>query len=579
MQHRTRAVWIVVLLAMGYTVISFNLIQIQLVEHERFRQMAIENHLRRETIPPKRGDILDCEGNILAQTHPVYDVRLDGQKLDHPEVNLPRLEEALSAPAGSLTAAFDARNRYQLIAQNVEDLTVARLRDLKLNCLIFQPRDERYPNNEMAAHVIGFVGDDGHGLAGMEKEMDGWLSGKPGERWVEQDAKRKAIAGYQPRTVPVIDGDNVTLTINMAIQHVVEDALDQIVQNDQPNGACIIVMDPRTGAILGMGSRPTYDPNDRRTFAPEAVRNRCITDMFEPGSIFKIITLAAALNEGTVNLQTPVFCENGSFLYAGKILRDDEPNGWLSVEEVLAKSSNIGFAKIAMNDVHEDNLYKYARAFGIGQRTGILHNQDESAGLLRPENEWSALSITRLPMGQEVGATAIQMATAMCVIANGGNLVAPHLALKVTDAAGRTVHVFQPPIVRQVIAGETAEDVAAALHQVTVDGTAKNVRVPGHSYACKTGTAQKFVDGAYSHTKFVSSFLGFMPVENPSFVALVMVDEPHNGKIYGADVSGPVFASMAEQLAQIMNIPPDLPIPPEAPVAGPVLSANTPSNP
>jgi len=580
MQHRTRAIWIVVFLAIGYTVISFNLIQIQLVEHDKFWRMAIENHLHPETIPPKRGAILDCEGNILAQTHLVYDVRLDGQKLDHPDLNLPKLEEALLAPAGSLAAAFDPHNRYQLIAQNVEDATVTRLRDLNLGCLIFEPRDERYPNNELAAHVLGFIGDNGHGLAGMEKEMDKVLTGVPGERWVEQDAKRKEIAGYQTQATPAIDGDDVTLTINMAIQHVVEDALDQIVQNDQPNGACIIVMDPHTGAILGMGSRPTYDPNDRQTYAPDAVRNRCITDMVEPGSIFKIITLAAALNEGAVNLQTPVFCENGSFLYAGKTLHDDEPNGWLPVEEVLAKSSNIGFAKIALNYVHEDNLYNYARAFGIGQKTGILHNQDESAGLLRPLTKWSALSITRIPIGQEVGVTAMQVATAMSVIANGGKLVAPHLALKVTDpATGRTVQLFQPRVIRQVIASDAAEDVAQALHQVTVDGTAKDIHVPGHSFAGKTGTAQKFVDGAYSHTKFVSSFIGFMPVENPAFVALVMVDEPHTTKYYGAEVSGPVFASMAEQLAQIMNIPADLPLPAPAPAPGPVLSANTPSNP
>jgi cell division protein FtsI (penicillin-binding protein 3)/stage V sporulation protein D (sporulation-specific penicillin-binding protein) len=578
MQHRTRAIWVVVFLALGYTVISFNLIQIQLVDHARYWRMAIENHLHPETIPPKRGSILDCEGNVLAETHLIYDVRLDGQKLPDPAANLPKIEEALLAPAGSIATAFDPRNRYQLIAQSVEDAALTRLQALKLNCLIYEPRDERYPNNELAAHVLGFVGDDGHGLAGMEKEMDSVLTGKPGERWVEQDAKRKEIAGYQTRTTPAVDGYNVTLTLNMAIQHVVEDALDQIVQTDQPNGACIIVMDPHTGAILGMGSRPTYDPNDRQTFKPEAVRNRCITDMVEPGSIFKIITLSAALNEGAVNLQTPVFCENGSFPYAGKILKDDEPNGWLPVEEVLAKSSNIGFAKIALNYVHEDNLYKYARAFGIGQRTGLFHNQDESAGLLRPLDRWSALSITRIPIGQEVGVTAIQVTTAMSVIANGGNLVTPYLAAKVTDESGRTVQEFQPHVIRQVIASDTAEDVAHALHQVTIDGTAKGVQIPGHSYAGKTGTAQKFVDGAYSHTKFVSSFIGFMPVENPAFVALVMVDEPHTTKYYGAEVSAPVFASMAQQLAQIMNIPADLPLPAPQPAAGPVLSANTPSH-
>jgi len=337
------------------------------------------------------------------------------------------------------------------------------------------------------------------------------------------------------------------------------------------------VMDPQTGEILAMASRPNYDPNDRKTFKPETVRNRCITDMVEPGSIFKIITLSAALNEGLVNLNTQVFCENGSFYYAGRELKDDEPNGWLPVEEVMAQSSNIGFAKIALNYLHEDKLYKYATAFGIGQHTGLFQQQSESAGLLRPVSKWSALSITRIPMGQEVAATPIQLVTAMSVIANGGRLLVPRLTRQVTDESGRVVKVCQPQVVRQVISTNAARDVAKALEQVTIDGTAKRVHIQdstgaGWSFAGKTGTAQKFVDGAYSHTQFVSSFIGFMPAEDPAFVALVMVDNPHTKDYYGAAVSAPVFANIARQVAQIMNIPPDLPAPVPPP---PVLSSTT----
>ena len=582
MQHRTRAIWILVFLACGFTAISFNLIQIQLVEHEKYWRMAIENHTHPEAIPPRRGAFFDADGNILAQTQRVYDIRLDGQelKLEHPEINLPKIADALGLPAQGLIDTFNPRNRYQLIAHDVEDGEAEKLRALKLDCVITEPHDRRfYPNNELAAHVLGFVDDNGHGLAGMEKEMDKLLCGTPGERLVERDGKKHDIEAYKIRETPAINGDNVTLTIRMAIQHVVEDQLDQIAQTYQPEAAYIIVMDPQTGEILAMGSRPNYDPNNRNGLKPEYVRNRCITDAVEPGSIFKIITLAGALNEGLINLDTQIFCENGSLYYDGKELRDDEPHGWLPVEEVMAQSSNIGFAKIAMTYLHEDKLYKYATAFGVGQRTGIFSDQGESAGLLRPVNKWSGLSITRIPMGQEVLATPIQLVTAMSVIANGGRLVVPQLVKQISDSTGQPLKVYPPRVVRQVISADAANEVAKALEQVTIDGTASKVKIQdatgaGWSYAGKTGTAQKFVDGAYSHTQHVASFIGFMPAEDPAFVCLVMVDDPKTKDYYGAEVSAPVFANIARQVAQIMNIPPDLPAPATAPAA-PILSSNS----
>jgi len=224
--------------------------------------------------------------------------------------------------------------------------------------------------------------------------------------------------------------------------------------------------------------------------------------------------------------------------------------------------------------LHEEKLYQYATAFGIGQRTGLFTQQMESPGIFRPVSKWSALSITRIPMGQEVGATPMQLVTAMSVIANGGRLVVPRLTRQVSDETGQVLKVYQPQIVRQVVSADAAAAVAKALEQVTIDGTAKDVHIQdasgrGWSYAGKTGTAQKFVEGAYSHTQFVSSFIGFMPAEDPAFVALVMVDDPQTKKYYGAEVSAPVFASIAKQMAQILNIPPDL----SAPV--PVLSSNS----
>ena len=506
-------------------------------------------------------------------------LRLDG-KMVKPQHDLPLIAAALQMPVQNLTAVFRPTDRDQLITTNLDDRVVTKLKALKLNSLILISHGERvYPNNELAAHALGFVDQNGLGMAGTEKEMDKLLSGVPGERWVEQDARHNEIAGYQTRETPATDGYDVTLTLNMTIQHIVEDELDQIVQSYSPAAAYIIVMNPNTGEILAMGSRPNFDPNDRKSFTHDRIDNRCITAMVEPGSIFKIITLAGALNEKMVTLDTPIFCENGSYFYGGRTLRDDEPNGTLPVEEVLAQSSNIGFAKIAVNYLHEDNLYKYAKAFGIGQRTGIFQKQDESPGLLRPVNKWSALSITRIPMGQEVGATPLQMVDAMSVIANGGRLMKPRLISKVTDSDSQVVKVFEPQVIRQVISPDAARDVAKALQQVMIDGTAKTIKVKGYSAAGKTGTAQKFVEGAYSHTQFVSSFIGFVPAQDPQFVALVMVDDPKTKHYYGAEVSAPVFADMAAQVAQILNIPEDQPEPdpaaPTTPVPPPVLSSTT----
>jgi len=588
MQHRTRALWIMVMLACGFTLISFNLIQIQLVQHVKFTRMAIKAHMDVVTIQPKRGALLDADGNVLAQTQRVYDVRLDGALFskEHPETNLKPLAKALQVPPESI--AWNPHDRYILIAHDVEDSVIENVQALKLHSLMIEARDRRvYPNNYLAAHVLGFTDEKGHGLAGMEKQMDAVLRGEPGERYVERDALKHEIALYDTHDTPAIDGDDVTLTIRTAIQHVVDDQLDQIVQNYSPDAAYIIVMDPHTGEIMAMGSRPTYDPNNRADFKPQNIRNRCVTDPVEPGSIFKIITLAGALNEGMINLDTQIFCENGCFTYAGRELHDDnEHHAWLPVEEVMAQSSNIGFAKIALNYLHEQKLYDYATAFGMGERTGLFADQGETPGFLRPVNKWTALSITRVPMGQEVLASPIQLVTAMSVIANGGRLMAPMLARQITDPTGRVIQTLQPRLVRRVISPAAASEVAEALHQVTVDGTAKLVKITDanggqYLYAGKTGTAQKWINGeGYSHTQHVSSFVGFMPVQAPAFVALVMIDSPHTAahQDYGSEVSAPVFANIARQMAQIMNIPADIPAPrPLVPsISAPALSSNTP---
>ncbi|SDU28871.1 cell division protein FtsI (penicillin-binding protein 3)/stage V sporulation protein D (sporulation-specific penicillin-binding protein) [Verrucomicrobium sp. GAS474] len=579
MTFRGRALTVFVCLAFGFTVISWRLVQIQLVEHDKYWRLAVEKHCDRIELPARRGLILDAHGQTLAQTGVLHNVAVDGRNLLHPEKTLPEMERLLKLPAGALAPKFSAEKRYQVL---VTDVTEDQMNDLKNfeiakraewrreilaantadakkvvgqldRFLIFEDHYLRsYPNGTYASHLVGFLDNTGKGVAGVEKAMDAALRGVSGEQWIERDARGREITGYRGRDQQPVDGSSVMLTLDLAVQNIVEDGLDKIDKKYHPAATYAIVMRPQTGDILALSNRPTYDPNNRRGVAMANFRNRCLTDMVEPGSTFKIVTLAAVLNEGLMGLDSKIFCENGRFFYADKWLHDDEPSGLLTLTEVLARSSNIGFAKLGL-ELGKDRLYDYARRFGFGRQTGVLPGQGESAGTLRPVSLWSNLSPTRVPMGQEVSATPLQMAVAMSVVANRGSLVKPRLVMQVNDAQGRVAQYFPPTVVRSVIGTETAKQVSHALANVVLEGTAKGKINPALHAAGKTGTAQKFVNGTYNSGKYVASFIGFVPEEDPQFVLVVMVDEPH-GAIYGAQVSAPAFSDMATQIAQVMNV-------------------------
>jgi cell division protein FtsI (penicillin-binding protein 3)/stage V sporulation protein D (sporulation-specific penicillin-binding protein) len=557
--HRERALYVVLFLAMGFTVISMRLVQIMMIDHEKYEDLAIQNHWRRIELPARRGEIVDCNGNVLAQTQILHDVRLDGRKLKNPTESLSKIARTLGLDPRALVNGFDPQNRYWLLKEDVADATITALKDLKIPNLIYVEKFCRsYPNSSHASHAIGFLGNQNRGVSGVEKEMDRYLRGIPGERWIEKDGRRQEIAAYRRKDLPPTDGLTVVLTLDLAIQHVVEEQLDKIMAKYQASAAYAIVVRPKTGEILAMANRPTFDPNQRRQIAVAAMRNRCVTDCVEPGSTFKIVTIAGALNEKLISLDTPVYCENGSFFYGGHYLRDHEPYGMLSVEQVLANSSNIGTAKIALEQLHDDRLYEYVTAFGFGRPTGVFSGQSEAAGILRPLSKWSKLSVTRVCIGQEVAATPMQMIMAMSAIANGGRLMAPRLIKQVNDSSGKPLEIYPPKVLRQVIAPETAGQVAQALMSVVSDnGTAPKAKVPGFSVAGKTGTAQKFINGNYSREKYLSSFIGFLPVEDPQFVVLVMVDEPKGREYYGGQVAAPAFSEMSQQIAQYLNLVPN----------------------
>lgn len=556
MNHRQRALYVIVFLSFGFTLISLRLVQIMVVDHDKYQDIAIKTHLRRIELEPRRGNIVDATSSPLAQTKVITDIYLDCRNLKDSEDTLRKIAEPLELPAATLIQNFNPKEGYWLIKKDVEEKAVVALHDLKIRDLIFKETSVRsYPNGSNASHVIGFLGDNDRGASGIEKQMDSYLRGIPGEQWIEKDNKGHEIAVYRRKDQPAVDGMQVMLTLDVSIQHIIEDGLDKLVQKYQPNGAFVIVMRPRTGEILAMANRPTYDPNSR-TKKPDEMRNRCITDTFEPGSTFKIISIAAAINEGIVTLGTPTFCENGEFYYGGYTLHDHEAFGTLTVDEVLAHSSNIGTAKIAIS-LGQDRLFPYLQAFGFGRATGIFSHQGESAGILHPLSQWSKVSIARIPMGQGVSATPLQIITATAAIANGGALMAPRLIKQVNNSEGRPVEVYSPHMVRQVVAPSTARMISRALTEVVSEnGTAAGARVEGFTVAGKTGTAQKVVNGEYSKEKFVASFVGYLPEENPQFIMLVMVDEPKGKQYYGGQVAAPAFSEMSKLIAQYLNLDP-----------------------
>jgi cell division protein FtsI/penicillin-binding protein 2 len=426
-----------------------------------------------------------------------------------------------------------------------------------------------YPNGSLACQVLGFTGVqdktvDGrevsqiYGCDGIELAMNSKLNGVPGWRVTETDRQQHEIVGMRDEDVEPSDGDCVVLTIDAAIQHIVEDACIQAMKDHGPKSVTGIVIRPRTGEVLAMCSLPNYDPNKPNSTSTES-RNRVITDVVEPGSTFKIVVVSGALNNHVVRLDDHFDCEHGHFAYAGHVLHDHEPYGDLTTEGIIMKSSNIGAAKIGIK-LGAQVLYDYAWNYGFGQRTGIPL-PGEQWGFLYPVKTWRQISLAQIPMGHGVAVTRLQMIMAMAAIANHGWLMRPMLVNRLQDRNGHVIQQYAPQRVHQVITDDTAKLMVTALKTVvTKDGTAVGAAMENYVAAGKTGTAQKAIKGVYAPGKYVSSFIGFFPADNPEVCISVVMDEPKEG-YYGGLVCGPVFKDIADRCASYLNVPPDRNLP------------------
>ena len=569
--------------AVLFSLFSFRLVYLQMIKHEVYAGLAAEKHVYKQTIYAERGAILDANNEVLAHNTPVETVVADATHLNNRQALIPILRDALQIPASELSEKLEGDRRYIILKRAVpEAIAVAlkdKLRAQNLRGIYFERDSTRiYPNGAMLCHVIGFTDFDHHGIQGVEASMDEYLRGENGYRYIEHNRAGQEMVLYRGQERTPRNGYQVRLSIDLNLQNIVENEIDLAMQQYHPQKATVILMRPQTGEILAMANRPNFDLNLRADAKPEQMKNRAIIDMMEPGSTFKIVVAAAALNEHKVRPDSMIFCENGIWNYGGRPLHDHKPYGDLSVQDVLVKSSNIGAAKLALS-VGDQKFYEYIRRFGFGERTGV-ELPGEISGVIRPPQSWSKISITRIPMGHEVGVTPLQMISAMSTIANGGKLVTPRVVKSITTEDGKTQSAPNPLVLRQVIAPETAAQIGTALRGVVSDrGTASAAAVPGFSIAGKTGTAQKVSPkGGYEQGKYIVSFTGYLPSDHPEFVGLVVLDDAHTSTPelnYGGLVAGPIFARIAEKAARYLDLEPHEELG-KPPVAGRVALTNTP---
>src|SRR6202045_3442227 len=543
---------------------SFRLVYLQMIKHDEYAGLAAEKHVYKQTIFAERGAILDANNEVLAHNTPVETVVADATHLNNRDALIPLLRDALEIPAGELAEKLEGDRRYIVLKREVPVAVATALREKlraqNLRGIYFERDSTRiYPNGTMLCHVIGFTDFEHRGIQGVESSMEEYLHGQDGYRFIEHNRAGQEIVLYRGQEREPRNGYQIHLTVDLNLQNIVENEIDAAMREYSPKKATIILMRPQTGEILAMANRPAFDLNKRSDAKPEQMKNRAICDMMEPGSTFKIVTAAAALNEHKFRLDSYIFCENGLWNFGGRPLHDHKAYGELSVQDILVKSSNIGAAKLAIS-VGEQKFYEYIRRFGFGERTGI-ELPGEFSGVIRPPQSWSKISITRIPMGHEVGVTPLQMTVAMATIANGGKLVTPRIVKSITSEDGKTVSTFSPVVLRQVISPETAQQIGNALRGVVSDrGTAAAAAVPGFTISGKTGTAQK-VDphGGYEQGKYVVSFTGYLPADHPEFVGLVVLDDAQPSKPelnYGGLVAGPIFSHIAEKAARYLDLKP-----------------------
>ena len=548
-------------LAAWAVIVVARLAQVQIVRHDEYVQKAQRQQERTLALEPVRGSILDARGRVLAESVAAVSVYADPQAIADAHATARSLATipGIGLTAKQIEQKLTSDGAFVWVARQLPAEVGDAVRNLRLPGLYFLDDHRRtYPRGTLAANVVGYVGLDGEGLAGIEHAFDARVRGRAGRVTLLRDAKRGMyLVGGEGANRP-IDGDSVALTIDSVVQFMTEQALAKAVEKYSASGGSAIVMNPSNGAVLAMASYPSFDPNRFRDFGPDAWRNRNVQDMYEPGSTFKIVTASAALEEGLVTPSQILDCGNGEIQIGNVAIHEHGGTrySFMTFEDVIVHSSNVGTIRVGLS-LGQDRFYRYIRKFGFGERTGI-ELPGETAGKVRRTQLWSQLSNASISIGQEIGVTPLQIATAIATVANGGVRVAPHIVDHMIDAEGNTIGRSQREAPVRVISEKTAAVLNEILKAVVARGTGARAALAEHVVAGKTGTAQKAVRGGYSPDRVVASFGGYVPADRPRLVILVVVDDPH-GAQYGGEIAAPAFKEIAEGALRYLGVPPSVP--------------------
>ncbi|HJU91713.1 MAG TPA: penicillin-binding transpeptidase domain-containing protein [Pyrinomonadaceae bacterium] len=555
-----RALFVAAFIGFWMLLVCFRLVHLQFSQHEGLANRARQQQQNSIETTPQRGELLDRQERQLARSIQTVSLFLDPDGLDEATLdrNAQQLAQSLGLKHADLAKEFREahaeKRRFIWIARRLDADHANKIVAMNLPGVHSQLEPKRYyPNGPLAAHILGYVGLDGKGLGGVEQFYNTKIAGEPGRLFLEKDANGKPYESYEIASKP---GQTVVLTIDQSIQYQAEQVLLAAVQRSRAKSGSVIVLDPRSGEILALANAPTFDPNKVANAKAETRSNWALQNIYEPGSTFKIVAFAAALEKNLARIEERIDCQMGAITVSGRVIRDHTAFGSLTIPEALAKSSNVAAIKLGLR-VGDPTMYDYIKRFGFGSRTGI-ELPGETSGLLRKVERWQASSISSIAIGQEIGVTPVQMVSAFGALANDGVRIAPHLIREVRNAEGAVVYRAQPEQ-RRVINAETAIALRGMLEGVTLRGTAKAAQLDGYSAAGKTGTAQKIdpKTRAYSATKHVASFVGFAPVSNPQVVIIVVVDEPA-GAYHGGDVAAPVFREVAELILPTLGVTPDI---------------------
>ena len=556
----SRALLVAAFIGFWMLAVSARLVYLQVSQHASLSNRARQQQQNALDTTPQRGELLDRHGHQLARSVQTISLFLDPADLGAGELEC--TAQQLSSALGlsyddvsqQLSNAQNAESRFLWIARRLDLDRGNQILALKLPGIhpVIEPK-RFYPNGSLASHVLGYVGIDGQGLGGVEHSYNSKIKGEPGELFLERDATGRAYESFE---IPAKPGQTVVLTIDQTIQYHAERALQAAVAQSRAKSGTAIVLDPRTGEILALANAPTFDPNNVAASSAEARSNWALQNIYEPGSTFKIVAFSAAIDRKLAKPDDRIDCQMGAITVAGRVVHDHHPFGSLTLAEALAKSSNVGAIKLGIR-VGDESMYDYITRYGFGSRTGI-ELMGETPGILRKVDRWQPSSIGSIAIGQEIGVTPLQMVSAFGAVANDGVRIAPHLVREVRNANGSVIYSATPEQ-RRVVNAETAIALRGMLEGVTLHGTAKKAQLDGYSAAGKTGTAQKIDPRTktYSSTKFIGSFVGFAPVNNPQVAIIVVIDEPA-GAYHGGDVAAPVFREIAEQILPVLGIEPDI---------------------